>query len=542
MTSFDDDLLLDELRRVFGAIDPVPAPVQAAARAAIEWRTIDAELAALVSDSMIDEPLLAVRGTTELRMLTFEADELTIELEAEPAGDDTLTLVGQLVPPQRAQVAIRHGADVIATQADERGRFVGVRSRCRPGQLESPSRRLLRRAPARRDRMAVDLTLRATTAPSDLAAMAEEAHRLLGEDPARARELATEALEGAIAAGLHETASVAHRAMGIAALHLDDAPTAVELMRAAIAVGSQSGLRAARRRGPHEPRPRAARARGLDRRAAPSGPCDARGRSRRRASRTAARPDPPAPWPRQERRSRAFAARSPCCGEPATATAPTSSPCCATAGSRTPTAARCAPPRPTCGKPSSSPAGSACRCTPRSRSRTSAGSRSRRGDLPAALEAFDAAEPLFDDATGVRRGVLEVDRCHVLLAAGLQREAQTSARRAIELLSSSELAHLESRGAARPGRGRARLRGARRGAVRGRASARGAHPPAASRLGRPRRPPGRPRRVRRRLARRAASRPGARRRVPARGGGLARGRARRAAARGARRARARADG
>jgi len=124
MTSFDDDLLLDELRRVFGAIDPVPEPVRAAARAAIEWRTIDAELAALVSDSMIDEPLLAVRGTAELRMLTFEASELTIELEAEPAGDDTLTLVGQLVPPQPAQIAIRHGSDVIATQADERGRFV----------------------------------------------------------------------------------------------------------------------------------------------------------------------------------------------------------------------------------------------------------------------------------------------------------------------------------------------------------------------------------------------------------------------------------
>jgi hypothetical protein len=123
MTTSDDDLLLDELRRVFGAIDPVPEPVQAAARAAIEWRTIDAELAALVSDSLVDEPLLAVRGTAELRMLTFEADELTIELEAEPAGDGSLTLVGQLVPPQPAQIAIRHGMEVIATHADDRGRF-----------------------------------------------------------------------------------------------------------------------------------------------------------------------------------------------------------------------------------------------------------------------------------------------------------------------------------------------------------------------------------------------------------------------------------
>jgi hypothetical protein len=138
MTTSDDDLLLDELRRVIAAIDPVPESVQIAARAAIEWRTIDAELAALVSDSMVDEPLLAVRGTAEPRMLTFEAAGLTIELEAEPAGDDTLRIVGQLVPPQRAQIAVLHGDELIATHADERGRFVaaGVESgpvslRCR---------------------------------------------------------------------------------------------------------------------------------------------------------------------------------------------------------------------------------------------------------------------------------------------------------------------------------------------------------------------------------------------------------------------------
>jgi hypothetical protein len=124
MTPIDDDFLLDELRRMFAVMDPVPEPVQIAARAAIEWRTIDAELAALVSDSIIDAPALAVRGTGEPRMLTFEAHGLTIELEAEPAGDDTLRLVGQLVPPQPAQIAVRHGDDLVATHADVRGRFV----------------------------------------------------------------------------------------------------------------------------------------------------------------------------------------------------------------------------------------------------------------------------------------------------------------------------------------------------------------------------------------------------------------------------------
>jgi hypothetical protein len=124
MTSTDDDFLIDELRRMFAALDPVPEPVQIAARAAIEWSTIDAELAALVSDSIVDEPLLAVRGVAEPRMLTFEAPDLTIELEAEPAGDNTLRLVGQLVPPQAAQIAVRHGDELVATRADARGRFV----------------------------------------------------------------------------------------------------------------------------------------------------------------------------------------------------------------------------------------------------------------------------------------------------------------------------------------------------------------------------------------------------------------------------------
>lgn len=123
----EDDTMLAELRRVLDAIDPIPQAVQLAARAAIEWRTIDAELAALVHDSSVDEPAFAVRGAaTAPRCLSFEAGELTIEVEAEPCDDDSLRIVGQLVPPQAAQVAVLHGDELIATRADERGRFVAA--------------------------------------------------------------------------------------------------------------------------------------------------------------------------------------------------------------------------------------------------------------------------------------------------------------------------------------------------------------------------------------------------------------------------------
>ncbi len=146
----DDDALLDELRHVLGQLDPVPEPVRIAARAAIEWRTLEAELAALVHDSAADESLLAVRGAGEPRALTFEAPGLSIEVEAEAEGDDgLLCLAGQLVPPQAAEVAVRHGEEIVAVRADERGRFLArgvspgpVSLRCRLDGATGDSRLL----------------------------------------------------------------------------------------------------------------------------------------------------------------------------------------------------------------------------------------------------------------------------------------------------------------------------------------------------------------------------------------------------------------
>lgn len=121
----DDEALMSELRHAIGQVDPIPQAVQIAARAAIEWRTLDAELAALVHDSAVDEASLAVRGLAAgPRAVTFEVPELTIELEAE-AVDETgsLCIVGQLVPPQEAEVIVRHGGELTVVRADGRGRF-----------------------------------------------------------------------------------------------------------------------------------------------------------------------------------------------------------------------------------------------------------------------------------------------------------------------------------------------------------------------------------------------------------------------------------
>lgn len=125
----DDDALVVDLRRVLGAVDPIPEHVRLAARVAIEWTTLEAELAELVHDSSVDEPVLAVRGETGPRALTFETPELTIEIEAEPQADapgGLMSLVGQLIPAQAAQISIHHEDGIVSTRSDARGRFAAA--------------------------------------------------------------------------------------------------------------------------------------------------------------------------------------------------------------------------------------------------------------------------------------------------------------------------------------------------------------------------------------------------------------------------------
>jgi hypothetical protein len=75
----EDGVLEQQLRRAVARFDPVPPQLVTAAIHAYAWRTIDAELAQLVVDSMISAA--TVRGPGEARLLTFETERLTIEVE-----------------------------------------------------------------------------------------------------------------------------------------------------------------------------------------------------------------------------------------------------------------------------------------------------------------------------------------------------------------------------------------------------------------------------------------------------------------------------
>lgn len=141
-TMRDDDALLEELGAVVRRLDPAPPRVLEGARAAYTWRTIDMELAELTRDTATEEasaePAL-VRAMTGPRLLVFESERMSIELEVTTGPDQRLRVVGQLVPPVRAAIEIHQGAGTFTTESDELGRFVieglspgPARLRCNP--------------------------------------------------------------------------------------------------------------------------------------------------------------------------------------------------------------------------------------------------------------------------------------------------------------------------------------------------------------------------------------------------------------------------
>lgn len=84
----DEEEILDELRRIADTIDPVPSLVIESARATFALRRLDAELIELVRDSAEDPSRLAtVRGVGDIRMLSFEFQRLTVELQVTERDD-----------------------------------------------------------------------------------------------------------------------------------------------------------------------------------------------------------------------------------------------------------------------------------------------------------------------------------------------------------------------------------------------------------------------------------------------------------------------
>jgi hypothetical protein len=134
-----DDALLAELRRVAAEADPVPGTVLAAAAAAIEFRDLDAALAALVADSAQPadrDDLATVRGApadAAERMLLYNGGGVTIDLAVEPGGG-ALTVIGRITGAVAGSCTLEStGEGLRPLDTDELGRF--VRTGLAPGPM-----------------------------------------------------------------------------------------------------------------------------------------------------------------------------------------------------------------------------------------------------------------------------------------------------------------------------------------------------------------------------------------------------------------------
>lgn len=121
-------MLLGELGSMLRSVDPVPAHVDAAAKAILGWRRLDADLAELLSDSAVDSDRLAgIRGDGDptTRRLSFGSAPLELDLEVATTRDGA-TVLGQLAPGAAASITVERPAAAEPTEtvtADELGRF-----------------------------------------------------------------------------------------------------------------------------------------------------------------------------------------------------------------------------------------------------------------------------------------------------------------------------------------------------------------------------------------------------------------------------------
>jgi hypothetical protein len=121
-----DDELMAALSALLRPSTEVPEDVVASARALFTWRTVDAELASLTFDSLLDQaPALTRASDDEPRLLAFQSGDVTIEMEVVEDSRGR-HLVGQVFPVEPSRVSLRHDGGTTEGRADELGRFLLV--------------------------------------------------------------------------------------------------------------------------------------------------------------------------------------------------------------------------------------------------------------------------------------------------------------------------------------------------------------------------------------------------------------------------------
>jgi hypothetical protein len=117
-----DEVLLDDVRELLQALDPVPSHLHDRIRLALALRDLEGELARFVGPA--EEAVLAARGAEQTRIVTFDSDSLTIMIRVDANSDGTARVDGWLAPPHPRLVEMKLTDNSITVTADELGRFV----------------------------------------------------------------------------------------------------------------------------------------------------------------------------------------------------------------------------------------------------------------------------------------------------------------------------------------------------------------------------------------------------------------------------------
>jgi hypothetical protein len=126
LRGLDDEGLLAALREMLGQHEAPPRWSLDLVKGSYGLRAIDAELAALTSDSELETTGSRLRADREPRLVAFDTAALSVEIEIEPgrrAG--RWRLIGQLIPAGPARIQVRRASQAAPAwdAADEMGRF-----------------------------------------------------------------------------------------------------------------------------------------------------------------------------------------------------------------------------------------------------------------------------------------------------------------------------------------------------------------------------------------------------------------------------------
>jgi hypothetical protein len=125
VSGLGDEALLTVVREMLSNSQSAPGWSVELAKGSYDLRTVDAELAALSSDSGLASDRSSTRSGETARMVVFDAGDLSVEIEIEP-GDrvGSWRLIGQLNPATPARIKIRQQqVESFLVDADRFGRF-----------------------------------------------------------------------------------------------------------------------------------------------------------------------------------------------------------------------------------------------------------------------------------------------------------------------------------------------------------------------------------------------------------------------------------